>query len=596
MATIPGIADLYGGDPSLTDGIPTSNNAIGTPKPAKLVARHEQYQKQIKAAIVEGLAGETVQVGSTQFAGQNVPLVKSKRVYQRELERGLDQNGLQKGHGEIISEHMEYLEKSSSRLAKEWQLTSPIPSGIVPYDLEAPSKNIWPKPTPLRNSIPRVKGQGSVRRFKVISAVSGSGTGGITTINPGIAENANVTTPTGQSYVRGPAISYDGFDVSQTYVTNSLSDYVSWQAEFDGAGFDDIRTLSATSLLYSSMLAEERLYLYGRGTVANGYVGPLGTAASVTLAAVSASVAPSGTTSPSLNSTSWVIVAADAGDLQTPAGAMHQGPSTVAASVSVSAGQAIQVTVGVDVQGALGYNLYVGSVSSGPFYLAGHTGYNVGYIKSQPSSGPTTTSGAADASALSVNYDGFYSNLGASAGYQTRLNAPWSTTSPGTEFQVAFASLYESTKSDPDEVWLNGFDRLSLSNALLNNAANSAYNVFIPNDTGMGNVKVGAVVTTLMNEVTGKAVDLNVHPWNPQGCAIVRQKVLPMPQTNISETTALACVQDYMQVAWPALGFTYDSSTFWVSTLCHYAPSYSGVIFGIAGSGISNLPPSDSDS
>ena len=65
---------------------------------------------------------------------------------------------------------------------------------------------------------------------------------------------------------------------------------------------------------------------------------------------------------------------------------MHQGPSTAAASVSVSAGQAIQVTVGTDVTGALGYNLFVASVQAGPYYYAGRTGYNVGYIKSQPSS------------------------------------------------------------------------------------------------------------------------------------------------------------------------------------------------------------------
>ncbi len=129
-----------------------------------------------------------------------------------------------------------------------------------------------------------------------------------------------------------------------------------------GLGFDDVRTLSATSLLYASMLAEERLLLYGRGTTANGYVGPLGTPGSITLAAVSASIAP---TSPTANTTalanpSYVIVAADAGDLQTPTGGLHQGPATVAsthvASVAVTTGQAIQVTVGTDVAGALGYN------------------------------------------------------------------------------------------------------------------------------------------------------------------------------------------------------------------------------------------------
>ena len=42
MATIPSIADLYGGDPMLTDGVPTPNNVVGTPKSGKLVARHEK--------------------------------------------------------------------------------------------------------------------------------------------------------------------------------------------------------------------------------------------------------------------------------------------------------------------------------------------------------------------------------------------------------------------------------------------------------------------------------------------------------------------------------------------------------------------------
>ncbi len=76
MPYIPNVADMYGGDPALTDGTPTIANPKGTPKPAKLAARHEQYQKQIKAAIHEGLVGDTVRVGSTQYNGQDVPLVK----------------------------------------------------------------------------------------------------------------------------------------------------------------------------------------------------------------------------------------------------------------------------------------------------------------------------------------------------------------------------------------------------------------------------------------------------------------------------------------------------------------------------------------
>ena len=130
------------------------------------------------------------------------------------------------------------------------------------------------------------------------------------------------------------------------------------------------------------MIAEERLYLYGRGTSANGYVGPFGTPANVTLAAVSASVAPSGsTTSPSL---SFDLMGHCGGGCGRPSDSCrcHAPRSVYGRSFGsvVSAGQAIQVKVGTDVQGALGYNLFVASVQAGPYYYAGRTGYNVGYI------------------------------------------------------------------------------------------------------------------------------------------------------------------------------------------------------------------------
>ena len=69
-----------------------------------------------------------------------------------------------------------------------------------------------------------------------------------------------------------------------------------------------------------------------------------------------------------------------------------------------------------------------------------------------------------------------------------------------------------------------------------------------------------------------------------------------MPNTNVTETTALATVQDFMQIAWPPIQFSYDSSLFWVSALCHYAPNCSGLISGIQGVGIGTTPGSDSDS
>ena len=371
---------------------------------------------------------------------------------------------------------------------------------------------------------------------------------------------------------------------------------MSWQAEYQGQGFEDIRSLSNTALLYSTMLLDERLMIYGRGTTGNGYAGALGTPASVTLAAVSASIAPTGAVTPTLASNVWVVVAADAGDLLGTTGTvMHQGPATAAASVNVAAGQAVQVTVGVDVVGALGYNLYVGSVSAGPFYYAGRTGSNIGYIKNQPSTGPTVASSGADQSTSANNYDGLLTNTAASGGYVNRINAALSTTNPGVEFQTAFASLYESVKGDPEEIWLNGFDRQQLSNAILNNAANSAYTMFVQQNE-MSGVNVGAVVSTITNEVTGSAVPLTVHPWFPQGNALIRQKNLSIPDSNVAETSVMVLPQDYVAVQWPVVQFTYDASTFEISTMCHYAPTWNGLLQGISGTGIGTVPPSFGDS
>jgi hypothetical protein len=36
-----------------------------------------------------------------------------------------------------------------------------------------------------------------------------------------------------------------------------------------------------------------------------------------------------------------------------------------------------------------------------------------------------------------------------------------------------------------------------------------------------------------------------------------------------------------MSVDWPQIQFTYDASTYWLGTLVHYAPKWSGAITGL---------------
>jgi hypothetical protein len=95
--------------------------------------------------------------------------------------------------------------------------------------------------------------------------------------------------------------------------------------------------------------------------------------------------------------------------------------------------------------------------------------------------------------------------------------------------------------------------------------------------------------------VIGTEVPLIVHPWMPQGNALIRQKTLPIPDSNVAETSVMVLPQDYVAVQWPVTQFTYDASTFEIGTFCHYAPAWSGLIQGIQGTGIGVKPPSFGD-
>ena len=147
---------------------------------------------------------------------------------------------------------------SAQRLAmqdiqKDISLTSPLSTSFAAFDLEAPAKLLTPRPTPLRNRIPRKKGVGTSHRIKRITGYTGTGTGGQGQIWPGVSETT--TTAFGSiNFERGPKISYTADDIVLPYNSYSLSDSVSFDANFSGLGYQDLRQLSSTSTLYATML------------------------------------------------------------------------------------------------------------------------------------------------------------------------------------------------------------------------------------------------------------------------------------------------------------------------------------------------------
>ena len=474
-------------------------------------------------------------------------------------------------------------------IQKEITTTSPLSTSFAAFDLEAPAKLLTPRPTPLRNRIPRKKGVGTSHRVKRILGYTGTGTGGQGQIWPGITETTQNNFAPGASnplYLeRGPQISYTADDLILPYNSYSLSDQVSFDANFSGLGYEDLRQLSSTSTLYATMLMEERMMLMARGT-ASGYSGAL-SAPTFTLASP---VAGSGQTALAAT-TYYVNVTTDAGISANGFGESILGTE---ANTAVASGDVLTVTVTTPVTGALGYNIYVGTATgaanlkyqgtlkgTGTFTIQGATAQGLtGNNAAFTTTGAAASRATSDTSAYATGYDGILPTvLGPNTGFNNAINSTFSTSNPGAEFQTVFANLYSNVKADPDVVLMNGNDRKQLSDAI-KSGSTANYRLVI-NNPGENGTTYGSIVTGLQNEVTGKAVDLMVHPWLNPGVAPVLSWTLPIPDTQVSDVWANFLVQDYMGIQWPVTQFTYDFSTYFRGTFFCTAPAWNGAVSGI---------------
>ena len=467
-------------------------------------------------------------------------------------------------------------------------ITVASPGNLHPYDLEAPAKQLVPRFTPLRNELPRQKGQGTAREFRRILGYSNTGLGGVANLTPFFNSESDSGTPTfGQLALRrGQKISY-AMDVKTVgYVEMSLSDMVTYKAYFSDLGFEDVRSLSQMALLWSHLLGEERAMLYGRGS-GSGYEGAVAAPTLGTLASGSANSSGFGTTE-------FVKVTSYTGQGESL-------PSAEATSSTLTAGATLIIPLTTQPTGAIAYGVYISTTTNTEtfqgFYVPNDATGTKLVIPALVTGGATVP--VADGSANANGYDGFLSVLSdpANAGYFAKFGTTYAGTNIPTVFnsasgftsygdkpwQDAFAALYASVYADPEEVWVAAPQRRQLTD-FMRNATNgtAAYRITL-SEGEAGSMTVGGMVSGLANESspTSRITDLRVHPYMPVGASFIRSRVLNIPDSGIGDTTAVTSVQDYMSVDWPQIQFTYDASTYWLGTLVHYAPKWSGAITGL---------------
>jgi hypothetical protein len=118
----------------------------------------------------------------------------------------------------------------------------------------------------------------------------------------------------------------------------------------------------------------------------------------------------------------------------------------------------------------------------------------------------------------------------------------------------------------------NGADRKQLSDAIKLAGLTPAYRLNLAQTETGGHVG-GAVINAIHNEVTGKLVDLTVHPYLPQGVAPILSHVLPFENSEVSNLWACRDVQDYTYLNLPKIQLQNEASTYFRGTFVAYGPN-----------------------
>jgi hypothetical protein len=647
---VPTKQDLFGGS---RNGVSWEREYYGS---VQLTKAFEEYLGELDKSIARHVEGRDTFVAKS--AGGDGILYKNARPpkgfkKQRKAELSLLDELTKSVGAEQLAQMQGQLDEMRERLSKDWDSSFPetgnitIPNQFAPIDMEAPGKMLVPRETPVLNAMPRLNdGKGSAVNYKRILGWSNSGVGGVPDLMPFMASEFPASQSTsnlpqfggysnttggvasgGLGLRRGQKITYNADKGQVSYVELSLSDVASTKAYYIGEGYQDVRQLSATALLWAHKQGEERAMLFGRGDSSMGYTGPVAQPGNPTVAAA-------GTGGGVAAGTYYFVVTAVASGGETVTNATQQSVTTTG-STSV-----ISVTLPSLPSGAVAFNLYAGTASGGPYYYqmnvpAAWAGQTVTFKVTPASSGPALPSiaGTVDTTANPNGYDGaltVYLNpalsgyvgtyaLGSTAaatmnsiGGQTLVggtapvavgDAPWqqafqalygATTQPGNYAMSAGGasawpwasgtSFGQKLLARPQVIYVDGAVRGAMGQ-FVRSPANSngatAYRIQMEPDQATGGMKVGSIVNGIANQTTGDMVDFDVHAYMYLGCSWIWTKTLPIPDSEVPHTIVAKNVQDYVYQMWPQIQFTFDASTYQLGSLVHYAPAWSGALVGL---------------
>ena len=482
-------------------------------------------------------------------------------------------------------------------LSKNYTQNATATQGLQLYNLEAPSKKLYPVLTPLRNIIPRVNGGFGVQaNWK---AITGINTGGL---RMGLQEGA-----------RSGVISQTLVEYLAAFRGQGLENNVSYEAWFASQGFEDPKSLAVTQLLQSVMVGEELLDLFGNTSLSMGTT-PTPTLATATtggtIAAATYSVIcvalggmaynmvagwNNGTTGQTFNATTSLVPGAitrtNADGTTTTFGGNNAQQSASATQTTTGSTSTISATV-TPVNGAVAYAWFVGA--AGSERIAALTTINSVVLTSIPGSGQLASAipgGAADQSTSSLDYDGLFTQAFKTGSNAQIITQPTGTAGTGTgltsdnaggclEFETMFAQFYNKYRFSPTHIFVNSQELINLTKKVIQGSGAPLLQL-IDGAANSTVIRAGAKVGTYMNKITGDVLPVIVHPNVPPGTVFFYSVNIPYPLENTPSLVRKLLRMEYYQIDWPITKRRFDYGVYFDGVLQHYAPFSMGLITNI---------------
>jgi len=479
-------------------------------------------------------------------------------------------------------------------LLKAWTQSNSAVSGITAYDLEAPSKKLYPVITPLRNEIPRVSGKGGIQAaWRAVTGI-----------------NTNGTSPSVSQGQRGAVIPTSTADYTAAYKGFGLEDSVTFEADYAGENFEDVKALAVHGLLQAMMIAEEKVILGGNATYAMGNT-PTPTLTSANTGGSLVGNIGYGVGCVALAFDGYMLAALSTGIVQTITRTNADGttdtinggtarPSSQAnVTTSVSSNVSTVSASVTAVAGAMAYAWFWGA-NSGNLTLGAITTINSVLITATATGNASATGGnfqaltALDKSTNSLEYDGLLtfasqSSLGATQVTQATGTPGTGTTLTGdgaggiVEIDAALKAFWDNYRLSPSTLWVNSQEMTNIGKKILAGNTTSAQRFVFNAEQGM--VGGGIMVRTYLNKyaMNGATVlNIRLHPNMPPGTMLFQTDTLPYPLSNVTNILQLRMRRDYYQIEWPLRTRKYEYGVYCDGVLQNYFPPSQGIITNIA--------------